>query len=251
MNSTLGNSITWLSSVDSTNDEMNRRIREGVKPLPGLVIAAAEQTKGRGLGANTWSSEAGKNLTFSLYLEPGFLSADRQFYLNMAVSLAVCQFVGSMIPGKLVKIKWPNDIYIDARKVAGILINHAISGNEILYSVVGIGLNVNQTFFRDDIPNPVSMQMATNHTYELNEVLKELLSIMNRDYKLLADGHLETLRSAYKDALFGYYQWMRFRRNDSVISARITGVSESGLLQLEQPGQERIECDLKEIEFLV
>jgi len=250
MNNIIGHKISWIDSVDSTNDELARQIKSKKNLHPGHTIVAKQQTFGKGQGKNKWEGEPGKNLTFSFFVQPAFLKADQQFYLNMFVSLGVYDLVKSMYDSP-VKIKWPNDIYIEHRKIGGILISHIISGNDILYSIVGIGLNVNQTKFINQLPNPVSMKQITGHNLDISMVLSNLLEQLNHHYNLIMNGEFQECRDAYKSALFGYYKWLRFRYEKDLIVARITGVTDTGILQLQSSDKSRIECDLKEIEFII
>jgi len=247
----VGRTIKWTDKVNSTNLEMLKQISSGKSYNDGDILGAIEQFDGKGLARNKWESEAGKNLTFSIFLTPGFLAADQQFYLNMAISLGVFNYVKSIVKEKPVKIKWPNDIFVLDKKIAGILINHSISGNEIIHSVVGIGININQTSFLSNAPNPVSAKQITGLKYDLHQQLSSLVEQINYNYYLLKEMNFSQIRSAYIEALFGYFKWMKFKHENKLIMARIIGVSEIGLLQLETNEKKQFECDLKEIEFLV
>ena len=117
------------------------------------------------------------NLTASYILYPGFLSADKQFFLNMAVSLAVRELCEE-VTGHEIRIKWPNDIYHRNKKLAGILIENTISGSQISSSVIGIGLNVNQTSFDPDLPNPTSVKLITGHETPIDDIIPKLNSCL-------------------------------------------------------------------------
>lgn len=148
---------------DSRSPTSTKRRRRTTSPAtrattPERSLSPNGQSRGRGQRGNSWSSSAGANLTFSVVLCPGFLETAQQFYLSKAVSLAVCDTVESF--GVRPQVKWPNDIYIDGRKVAGILIENDLAGNFLSRSVVGIGINVNQTEFDPALPNPTSLAVA-------------------------------------------------------------------------------------------
>lgn len=247
----IGTEIIKLGVVDSTNDEMKRRLQSENKPKSGLVISTVKQTAGKGLGNNRWESQEGANLTLSMLLRPEFLLAEQQFNLNMAVSLGVYELVNYYLEDKNVKIKWPNDIFVEGKKIAGILINHSISGNHILNSIVGIGLNINQDSFPEELPNAASMKQFSGIVYDLDEVMNNLLVHLNRYYQLIKKKQYDEFREAYKYALFGYYKWLKFRKDGEFVIARIVGISEFGMLQLETESNETMECDLKEIEFII
>lgn len=251
MDKNIGHKTLWIDILDSTNDEISRRIDSGFPPEPGEVIVAVEQSQGKGMGANQWVSEPGKNLTFSFLIHPGFIKAWQQFHLNIFVSLGVCNYLKKIFPEMSVKVKWPNDIYVDGKKIAGILISHAVNGTEILHTIVGIGLNVNQASFPGDIPNPVSMKQMSGHDFDLPDVLFNLTEALNESWKDLRKRDLSISTIKYKKAMFRYREWMEFRYENEIIMARILGISDVGLLLLENSDRDVIACDLKEIEFLI
>ena len=139
----VGQNIIYLPTCQSTNDETLQFLADGTA-YEGDMVVTDGQTQGRGQRGNQWIAQSGQNLTFSLVLQPTFLLASEQFWLNMAVSLAVYDSLSPFIPAGL-RIKWPNDIYVNDRKMGGILIENALQGYNLAHSVVGIGLNINQT----------------------------------------------------------------------------------------------------------
>ena len=162
----------YIKATNSTNSLMKEMLAKGEWPEGERFLYTGYQTAGRGQTGNSWESEADKNLLCSILLPP----RQNLFELNVAVSVAVhrminCQF--SIVNSQLT-IKWPNDIYFGDKKVAGILIENAIIGNEIKYSIAGIGLNVNQTEFVSDAPNPVSLKQITGKDYDIHELMKQL-----------------------------------------------------------------------------
>lgn len=243
--------IITLDTVGSTNDYMLDKIKVGVISEEGTVIIANEQSGGKGLENNEWESEAGKNLTFSILLKPGFLKADQQFQLTRIISLAVYDFVRSYLPNEEIKIKWPNDIYVGNKKIAGILINNTIKGKEIMFTVVGIGININQRTFSRGAPNPVSIWHYLNCDLKLKFCLKNVLSHIENRYQQLNNNETYQFHSDYKKALYRLNDYNLFKYNNSMISARITGVNEYGQIQLMQKNDMEIICDLKEIEFII
>ena len=161
MQNTTNNNIIWLDTIDSTNDEAKRKINT----LSHLsVIAAYQQTSGRGQRGNTWSSEVGKNLTFSIIIKYGNdgyddLIPSNQFIISKIASIAVLDLLSMY--GIKAEIKWPNDIYVNDKKIAGILIEHTLHGNSIAYSIIGIGINVNQRCFDQSLYNPTSVVLES------------------------------------------------------------------------------------------
>jgi len=220
------------------------------RPEEGLVIITDHQTKGKGTDTNTWESEKGKNLTFSLILYPAF-GADQQFILNKAISLGIYDFLVDELPGKKISIKWPNDIYIGDKKACGILIQNSVMGNKLDYVVVGIGLNVNQTHFISDAPNPVSMKITTGKEYNLDEILQKLLhSIFNRYAKVKPETS-KRIENEYQKALYRLNEWHNYLVKGLKINARITGTNGYGQLLLETETEKILICDLKEVKFLI
>lgn len=166
--------IIWLDSVDSTNSEAKRRISE-LRDLS--VIAARNQTAGRGQNGNKWVSESSKNLTISIVLKNPIIKPWEQSIISEATSQAIIDTLASY--GIDARIKLPNDIYIGDRKICGILIENSILGEKINWSIIGIGLNVNQTEFPSDLPNPTSMSLCCpvpGEEYSIDEVLDRLVS---------------------------------------------------------------------------
>ena len=166
---------------------------EACKPqyVEGDIILAQRQTAGRGQRGHTWESREGENLTFSLVLEPLFLPPSEQFLISECVALGVCDAL--LHYGIEAQIKWTNDIYIGDRKLAGILIEHKLQGSALARTVAGIGLNVNQKAFSDDLPNPISMAQATGREFDREEVLQTVATSLMARYEQLREGGAKEL----------------------------------------------------------
>ena len=242
--------IIWLDSVGSTNAHAAELANKGNLP-EGFVVIAREQTEGRGHDTNTWESEPGKNLTLSMVLYPRFLPAERQFILTKVVALGVRETVSQLLPNNIVSVKWPNDVYIDDRKVAGILIQNSIMGSGIDHTIVGIGLNVNQLKFNSDAPNPVSLSMISGDHFELNDVLSLLCRNIEKYYELLRSRHFGLLDKAYLEHFYRVNTFCKFRMGDSMIEAKITGVSIYGQLMMETRDGDFYKFAMKEVEFVL
>ncbi len=246
--SQIGNKIIWADKVSSTNHMMLEMIE--TQHLPdGSVIVAGYQTAGRGLDKNTWESEAGKNLTFTVLLYPDFLPAEEQYYLTKAISLGLIDFLKDEIQEE-VFIKWPNDLYIGRKKVAGILIQNGIKANKFDYAIVGIGLNVNQDIFYSDAPNPVSLRNVTGKDYDLAQILRGLCKRMNIRYEQLRWGAKKSLDDDYLSNLLRYCKPASYIYKGKPLDATIIGVNKHGQLILEVRDKNIIECDLKEVEYV-
>jgi BirA family biotin operon repressor/biotin-[acetyl-CoA-carboxylase] ligase len=177
----IGNNLIELDITDSTNEYSKKLIKKG--PVEeGTVILADFQTKGKGQKDGYWESEKGKNLTFSIILYPNFLDIQKQFYLSMSISIGIVEFLSHLSVKS--KIKWPNDICINNKKVAGILIENSIKRNIISSSIIGIGINVNQTEFKSSAPNPTSLYLELNKTFDIKNTYHLLISYLNRWIKL-------------------------------------------------------------------
>ncbi len=247
MDQILKNTIVYLSSVDSTNNYANQQIRENMPP-EGTVFLAYEQTAGRGQMKNFWESEPGRNLTFSLVLYPDFLEVQHQFMLSKVITLGIYRALHKYVAN--LKIKWPNDIYAGDRKLGGILIENSIMYSSLKSSVAGIGLNVNQTRFFSDAPNPVSLQMLTNQHFDCDAVLSDVLSGINEYYTLLRDGEDDRIDREFISVLYRLNEKHFFRTRDEVFQGEIIGVNQIGQLQIRREGGEIQEFHFKEVEFL-
>ena len=167
--------------------------------IEGTVIVAKYQTAGKGQGSHTWDSDSNKNLLFSIILYPDTVLPEEQIFITMAVSLGVCDFLNSLFEGT--QIKAPNDIYYNNHKIAGILIENTIVDGIINSCVVGIGLNVNQTSFPSDLPNPISIANITGKEQNTDDCLNKLLACLDKRYKELLYGDREKIKSDYTSRL--------------------------------------------------
>ena len=196
----IGQNTIKLDAVGSTNDYASELLSRGLKRekvFEGTVVYALSQRAGKGQRGKKWESEPFKNLTFSIVFYPSFLSAQEQFMLSKAVSLGICDYVSSVI-NKEAKIKWPNDIKVGNEKIAGILIENSIRNNEIMHSIVGIGLNVNQTGFGKNIPNPTSLKLITGKNIDLEVCLGDLCSYLEARYLQLKSGKSKKINEDYE-----------------------------------------------------
>lgn len=247
MDNSIGNTIVRLHETESTNNYANRQIRENVVS-EGTVFLAYDQTAGRGQLSNFWESEAGKNLTFSIVLYPDFLEILRQFMLSKVVTLGVYKALSKYV-GQL-KIKWPNDIYAGNQKLGGILIENSIMNGLLKSSVVGIGLNVNQTVFHSSAPNPVSLQTLTNQHYNLDQILTEVLSGINQYYHLLREGGFDQINQEFIAVLYRLNERHEFKSDGEIFSGEIIGVNEIGQLLIQKEDGQLVSFHFKEVEFL-
>ena len=242
--------IKWYNTIDSTNSEALRRLPELES---GTVLAAREQTAGRGQRGNTWFTEPGKNLTFSIVqkFHPGELKATDAFWLNYVISVAVADFLRNY--GVNCKVKWPNDVYVGRKKICGILIENVLDGAYLGASVIGVGLNINQREF-PQLANATSLCCITGEEYPLEECLDKLLAGFEGWLPYL--DKREELFSAYSNYLFNldvnarYHDYIEERE----YTGKIKGVSEDGRLMiwdLETPGKPIRYYRFKEVGYII
>ena len=242
--------IEHIPVLQSTNEYMQKLI-ENKDYAEGLVITTDYQEKGKGHGNNTWESQKGQNLLFSLLLKPSFIEPSGQFALTECISLALVRSLKKIIPEKTITIKWPNDIYIDNMKVGGILIQNTIRGNEIANTIAGIGLNVSQLTFPSELPNPISIRQVTGHEHNRDEVLQTILREIGEIYSRMPEaGYHKLMRSDYHENLYRFKEWSQFR-DTGVFRAMITGVDRFGQLQLMKESGEIFSYGYKEIEYVI
>lgn len=247
----IGSNIIRLTETASTNTYAAKLLM-AEKPAEGTIIFSDSQTEGRGQQGNIWESEIGKNLTVSIILYPYFLVPEKQFILNKFISLSVLDFVKLHIPVNIsLKIKWPNDIYVDDKKIAGILIENSIAGNSFEHVIIGIGININQEKFSNNAPNPVSLKLLTGKEYDIENCLKELCVSLNKRYDQMQENFLDKLDSDYLKNNYRYNVFSKFMKNDSLIYAKISGISQSGKLQLQDKDRKLSEYAFKEIEYII
>ncbi len=234
----LGEPLIELSSIDSTNIYAISQIMED-KAVSGSCYRADFQTHGKGQQGKVWDSEKGENLLCSYVLslsslkkakelaETGTLS--NQFGLSVAVSLAVSDFF-SALAGEETKIKWPNDLYWRDRKAGGILIENKIRGTEWTWSIMGIGININQTQFNTAQGRPVSLKQITGKSFEINKLLHQLSSALTNRVNEWLLGQFETMLAEYNERLFMKGQEVKFKSNHIHFLAEVVGVNKEGKL---------------------
>jgi BirA family biotin operon repressor/biotin-[acetyl-CoA-carboxylase] ligase len=236
--------IIHIDETDSTNRWLKDRLATAsvMTDEDHLVIMTEYQTAGRGCGTNTWESERGKNLTFSVLIRPQDMPASHQFHISMAMSLAICEALGTIV-GDL-SIKWPNDIYWRDSKIAGMLIEHTLVGTCIKDSIIGVGLNVNQRIFHSDAPNPASLWQIRGHETNRSQLLHSILDAFER--YLLQDN----IREKYLIQLYRRRGFYPYCDKNGAFMARIITVKPDGqLLLCDEENHERCYF-FKEVRFI-
>lgn len=237
-----------LQKVDSTNAYLQYYIASAAEMTPeGFTVTADEQFAGKGQMGASWDSAVGQNLTSSILLYPKFLLPKQVFYLNKAVAIAVRDCVALFADD--VKIKWPNDIYIHNKKIAGILIENSLSSHAVLQSIIGIGINVNQTEFDASIPNPVSLRMLSKKMHEPEEIFHALCSEIEKNYLMLRSMQLKRTDDLYHENLLGLNEENVFLFDGKTYKGIIRGVNENGKLLVETE-KEIFEFGVKEVRMV-
>lgn len=239
----IGRKIIQLNTVDSTSNYIANLIKEG-QIVSGTVILADEQTAGRGQRAANWESQPGMNLTFSFYLDNVNLSVDDQFRISQIVALSLIQLLkGYSIDAK---IKWPNDIYVGNKKIAGVLIENQLQGVNVKSSIVGIGLNVNQSDLGE--LNATSIISVTGERRPIRDVLSSYIGHFNEAWNLFFH-RIDQLQTTYLGHLLQYRTVAIYKDESGEFSGMIENVLPNGKLVVKK-GEELKEYDLKEVAFI-
>ena len=248
-----------MDELASTNDYA-KKYASGLVADAGriTVITARHQTKGRGQMGNTWESEDGKNLLFSILCHPLYIRANAQYVLSAAIALSTCAAIKEMMGEAYadhIRIKWPNDIYYKDKKMAGILIENDLMGSTIRNSIIGVGIDVNQTIFVSDAPNPISMADIGGREYNCSYLLN---SIIDRFATMLESLQNNTEESAghifeeYMNTLFrNDGNPYRFKDAIGEFDARITDVDRTGRITLTDVAGTHRRYEFKEVSFIL
>ncbi len=261
-----GKSLIYLPECLSTNEYALQMLsnKNSEKALfDGTLIITDNQTAGKGQAGNTWDTNPNENITLSLILKPHFLDANEQFWLNMVVALGIFDFVSSKIKDNIsnnldnnsVKIKWSNDIFIDNKKIGGILIQNLLSGKNINYSIIGIGLNINQLHF--NIPTATSLLLAstnasvdaTANMYNVRICVEKLLSYLEKRYFQLKENKKALIKFEYLQNMYRYQEKAMFEDVEGAFEGEIIGVDEIGKLCIKKNNKLHY-YHFKEVKFL-
>ena len=224
--------IKWFDALDSTNDELLRHVSD----YDNLsVVAAVEQFAGRGQRGNRWLTRPGENLTFSLLLRPSDLPVRDVMSVTFVSTLVVRDWLRSK--GVPAVVKWPNDIYVGNRKICGMLVENGLEGTSVAWSVIGIGINLNQSVFPGELVNPTSLKRLSGKDYDLKESLEEICRLFEGRLPDLADRR-DRLYAEYCDGLFQSGLPCRYRdlASGEEFTGTIKGVTQDGRLLLERDG---------------
>ena len=244
----VGQNLVTLTEVDSTNNFLKQALANSTPLTDGTVIMAESQYAGRGQQQNKWHSQPGKNLTFSILLKPTFLPVTQQFNLNLAISVGIINALTRVL-GTGVKIKWPNDVYFNDKKLGGVLIENMIQGQFIKNSIIGIGLNVNQTEFAEWVPNPTSVKQILQKDYDLKILLSDICACIEAAYLQLKAGNIAPLKALFMQNLYWRDELRPFKTTEGIFDGIIKNVTSTGQLAVSIGNDMRL-YSFKEIEFL-
>ena len=229
----IGGQYTELKRIDSTNDFARTWSEQG-EGMHGAVFFAWEQTAGRGQFGKSWHGESGQNLAMSILLKNQLLPDTTPFHLSACIALCVNEVMASITRGDTC-IKWPNDLYWKSRKLGGLLIE---SGHT--WTIVGIGLNINQTQFPDSLPNPVSLKQITGKELDPKTLSLDIIRSLNQGFSNWERTGFEPLFDAYQSQLFGKDESFQVREQGIEKWIRIKDVTPDGELRIEEDGNTRI-----------
>ena len=247
--------IKWHRSdcIQSTNSYL-AGLQGGDPDYDYEVAVSAFQTAGRGQRGNSWESQPGKNLLFSILAHPADIGASEQFFISQAISLAVSESVARFLgpeSGAHVRVKWPNDIYWKDSKMAGILIEHSILGRSIANTIVGVGLDVNQTVFESDAPNPISMAMVAGHGFDMEPILQDIILRFAGLMDQCSPEEKEAVNRMYHERMYRNSGFHRFADSAGEFKARIIRVEPNGCLVLETDAGGLRTYEFKQVRFLL
>ena len=265
----IGQSLFFLHEIESTNTYANDLLKN-VNPPEGTIVYTDNQTKGRGQRGSAWHSEIAQNITISVVLKPSFLSLNTHFYLSKITALALYDVLAELLPNSQydIKIKWPNDILVNEKKIAGVLIENTIQQQGLQHSIIGIGFNVNQANFNDlnntatslkieqlrcfDTLSNQSTQSPLNNDFDRKIVLEKICQQLEKWYLKLKANNTELIDFTYKKQLFKLNEPAQFinTKTQTLFNGTITNVTKEGCLEIALENKELTYFELKEVKFI-
>lgn len=240
--------IHYLESCTSTNRLLLEALKNGEELPDGYTVYTSYQSRGYGQVGNSWESEGGKNLLFSLLIHPTQVHALEQFFISEAIALAIAEYLDTETDD--ISVKWPNDIYWREKKICGILIENNLRGAYLKDCVIGAGLNLNQEEFKSNAPNPVSLKNITGNTYSIEDALQQILTNF---FTLLELGYTDknTLHTRYIERLFRYGAPARYMDEKGHFIGRITNVEPDGHLHIKDSDGYDRRYAFKEVSYIL
>jgi BirA family biotin operon repressor/biotin-[acetyl-CoA-carboxylase] ligase len=239
--------LIHLRETDSTNNFLKNILEKEELPS-GSIILTDYQTAGKGQQGNSWESEAGKNLLFSILLRPENITTDHFFIISEIASLSIKYTLDKYIDD--ITVKWPNDIYYKDKKIAGILIENFLSRNIIFQSIIGTGINVNQREFLSNAPNPVSLRIITGHDFDLMELIEVFQTNFSLLCKKSSTAQFDSLHKEYLYSLYRKEGFYKYKDENGSFMAKIKDVEQNGYLILEKENGDISKYLFKEVEYI-
>lgn len=236
--------VIQLENIGSTNEYL----LNGNK-YDDLCVVADYQSAGKGMGSNTWESEAGKNLLFSILIHPVWLPITEQYLVSMAEAVAIVDSLSPVLPN--LTIKWPNDIYWENKKLSGTRIDVNIQGGGLRDMVIGTGINVNQEEFKDTAPNPVSLKQITGKDHSREEILQVILERFEEYLEMLRMDEKERIVKKYHERLYRREGWHQYEDSKGTFEAELVKVAKNGIMTLRRKDGTLSEYEFKEVKFLI
>jgi BirA family biotin operon repressor/biotin-[acetyl-CoA-carboxylase] ligase len=247
-NSLIGQKLIYLPSCHSTNDLALEMIKDD-KAEDGMIIITTDQIKGRGQRGNKWLTKPGENLTFSIILDTCEIKSTDFFKLSMAISLGIIEGLNHQLStiNYQLKVKWPNDIYFEDKKLGGILIENVFRGSGSVWSVVGIGININQTEF--NYLNATSLSFISGHAYDLQTVLEGITTEIEKYFLLIKNLDPDQIKRLYLQKLYKFKEINIFKAGEETFEGVIEDIDDVGKLIVNHEGTLR-SFNMQEVKFL-
>ena len=238
--------LRTCQTVDSTNNEASRLLAAG-SYLHGTGVLSTNQTEGRGQYGRHWVTQTGMHMALSIIIQPDNMTASELPLLSMKASLALVRVLKHENSSLLPLIKWPNDIYANGKKIAGILIENSLSSSKVQHCIIGIGMNVNETKFPDDLPNAISLYMLTNKKYDI----KKLAEKVRHGVMEIVDEATDKWKHEYDNVIYGAGEIKSFEEKGKLVSAKVLGVDIEGRIILEREDGSRKSYFAHEIKWRI
>lgn len=232
----IGQNIIYFNQVASTNEFALELIRQNLAEN-GSVVVAEFQSKGRGQYGKSWISEPFENLMFSIVLRFVTKSNPDPFIINKIATLTMYQVISKILPEKQVRIKWPNDILVNTKKICGILVENNFSGSSLNYSVIGIGLNVNQHYEHISSLNATSLVGSAGVEFDREALLKQILEQFEEVYNQFEAEQISDINKQFNEALFGYETIGAFDIDGKIEMGMVLGCDAYGRLEIEMDSE--------------
>lgn len=247
----IGKNTIFLPETDSTNSYAIGLLKNVNLP-EGTVVHAAAQRAGRGQRGSAWMADPHRNLTASVLLKPSFLAAKNHFILYQIAALSCFDTMAQFLDSSQfdIRIKWPNDILVNGKKIAGILIENTVKGDQILHSILGFGINLNQTEF-GNIQDATSCKLLTGDETEPRVVLSRLCSSIEKNYLMLREARLEIIHRRYRSLLYGIGEVLPFEVEGVVRRLLVKGIDPGGLLALQDEHGKIMLSDVKQVRWIL